>query len=81
MGPKNTPILSLVCPNCGESFPSMMQMDRPTFAKIRLESVLEHCSACEKAARFRKGDYFFVPDEDPTPTSGAGRDSNPRHEG
>ena len=66
MGAKDTPILTLVCPDCGKSFPSMMQMDRPTFARIRLESVLEHCSACEKAARFRKGDYFFVPDEGST---------------
>ena len=63
MGAKETPVLTLVCPHCGEAFPSMMQMDRPTFATIRLKSVLEHCSACGKAARFEKGDYFFVPGE------------------
>jgi hypothetical protein len=66
MGAENADVLTLVCPHCGESFPSMMQMDRPTFATIRLESVLEHCSACGKAARFRRGDYFFVPDAGPS---------------
>jgi hypothetical protein len=43
----------------------MMQMDRPTLEAIRLETVLEHCSACGKAASFHKGDYFSVPDEGP----------------
>jgi len=43
----------------------MMQMDRPTFAKIRLESVLEHCSACGIAVRFRKDAYSFRSDEAP----------------
>ena len=64
MGAKDArEILTLTCPSCCKSFPSMMQMDRPTFATIRLKSVLEHCSACGKAARFEKGDYFFVPGE------------------
>jgi hypothetical protein len=66
MAPKNNPKLTLVCPHCGEAFPSMMQMDRATFATIRLKSVLEHCSACGKAARFERGDYFYVPDEGPS---------------
>ena len=56
-------MLTLVCPHCGEAFPSMMQMDRPTLEAIRLETVLEHCLACGKAASFHKGDYFFVPHE------------------
>ncbi len=60
MAPKNNSVLTLVCPHCGEAFPSMMQMDLPTFEAIRLETVLEHCSACGKAASFHKGDYFFV---------------------
>jgi hypothetical protein len=63
MGAKDADVLTLGCPHCGEAFPSMMQMDRPTFATIRLKAVLEHCSACGKAARFEKGDCFFVAGE------------------
>ena len=59
-------VLTLVCPHCAEVFPSMIQMDRPVWAKIRLESVLEHCSACGRAARFTKDDYRFAPDEGPS---------------
>jgi endogenous inhibitor of DNA gyrase (YacG/DUF329 family) len=66
MRAKDADVLTLICPHCGKSFPSMMQMDRPTFAKIRLESVLEHCSACGKAARFTKDDYSFRPNEGPS---------------
>ena len=66
MAPKNNLKLTLVCPHCGEAFPSMMQMDRATFAKIRLQSVLEHCSVCGKAARFEKADCFYVLDEGPS---------------
>jgi hypothetical protein len=60
MGAEKNSVLSLVCPHCGKSFPSLMQMDRRTFAAIRLGSVLEHCSACGRAARFTKDDYSFV---------------------
>ncbi len=63
MGDEDTAVLTLACPYCDEAFPSVMQMDRRTFATIRLKSVLEHCSACGKAARFEKGDYFFVAGE------------------
>jgi hypothetical protein len=66
MGADEDLVLSLVCPHCGKSFPSMMQMDRRTFAAIRLGSVLEHCSACGKAARFTKDDYGFVTGEGPS---------------
>lgn len=66
MAAKSVDVLTLVCPNCGETFPSMIQMDRPTFAKIRLESVLEHCSACGIAVRFRKDAYSFRSDEGPS---------------
>ena len=55
-------ILTLACPRCGESFPSAMQMDPTTFDVIRLESMLERCSACGHAARFRKDDYAFTSD-------------------
>ena len=47
-----TPVLALVCPHCGEAFPSVMQMDQSTFAQVRLESALEHCSACGKVPDF-----------------------------
>jgi ribosomal protein L37E len=55
-------ILTLACPRCGESFPSAMQMDPTTFDVIRLESMLERCSACGHAARFRKDEYAFTSD-------------------
>jgi len=45
---------------CGEGFPSAMQMDPPTFDSIRLESMIERCSACAHAFRFKKDDYFFA---------------------
>ena len=37
-----------------------MQMDPPTFDSIRLESMIERCSACAHAFRFKKDDYFFA---------------------
>jgi hypothetical protein len=39
-----------------------MQMDRATFEKIRIDSVLERCPNCHHAARFQKADYSFRPD-------------------
>ncbi len=59
MAPENADVLSLECPDCGTMFPSAMQMDPPTFATIRLESMLERCSACGHASRFAKQDYRF----------------------
>jgi len=53
------PELRLVCPRCGETFPSAMQMDEQTFAKIRVRSMLERCRACHEASRFKKSDYSF----------------------
>ena len=55
-------VLSLVCPRCAKPFPSAMQMDPATFDAIRLESMLECCSICGHAARFRKDDYAFTSD-------------------
>jgi hypothetical protein len=37
-----------------------MQMDPLTFDGIRLESMIERCSACGHAFRFEKDDYFFA---------------------
>jgi len=37
-----------------------MQMDPLTFDAIRLESMIERCSACAHAFRFEKDDYFFA---------------------
>lgn len=51
--------LCLVCPHCGATFPSAMQMDPESFAKIRVVKVLERCSACTQASRFNKADYSF----------------------
>ena len=59
MGAGDTPVLSPVCPHCGNSFASAMQMDPATFAAIQLESMLETCAACGLASRFQKGDYGF----------------------
>ena len=53
-------ILTLTCPRCGEGFPSAMQMDPLTFDAIRLESMIERCSACAHAFRFGRVDYFFA---------------------
>ena len=55
-------MLTLVCPRCGESFASALQMDPRTFEAVRLESMIERCSVCAHAFRFEKGDYFFVAD-------------------
>jgi len=37
-----------------------MPMDPLTFDAIRLESMIERCSACAHAFRFEKDDYFFA---------------------
>ena len=50
---------SLVCPGCGATFASAMQMDQETFEKIRVENILERCSECGQASRFSKPDYTF----------------------
>lgn len=54
-------VLSLVCPQCEESFPSAMQMDPATFEKIRMDRMLEHCTSCGHAAYFSKPEYRFLP--------------------
>jgi len=63
VGAEDTPVLTLVCPRCGSSFPSAIQMDPRTFEAMRLESMIERCSVCAHAFRFTKGDYFFIAGE------------------
>ena len=54
-------VLSLICPRCGASFASALQMDPATFEKIRMDTLLEHCPSCGHAANFSKPDYRFLP--------------------
>ena len=56
-GAQGHPVLTLVCPRCGESLPSAMQSDRPTFAAIPFDSVVKHCSACGKLLGSGTGTY------------------------
>jgi rRNA maturation protein Nop10 len=56
MKTKEAYVLTLICPRCGKRFVSSMPLDPPTLATIRLTNVLERCSACGDAARFRKDD-------------------------
>jgi len=53
------PLLTLVCPACGATFPSAMQMDPRIFEEIRVANLLERCPACSRVARFNKSDYLF----------------------
>jgi hypothetical protein len=66
MGHEDNTVLTLVCPRCGRSFPSAMQMDPPTFERMRLESMIERCSVCAHAFRFTKDDYRFRTNEGPS---------------
>jgi hypothetical protein len=55
--------LGSTCPNCGEWFASAMQIDRETWAKIRVRNgMMERCSHCQHASRFEKGNYSFRSD-------------------
>jgi hypothetical protein len=53
------PLLTLVCPACGATFPSAMQMDPRTFEEIRVVNLLECCPTCTRVSRFNKPDYLF----------------------
>jgi len=66
MGAADKPVLTLVCPYCGKAFASAMQIDPAAFESMRIENMLEHCSACLRASRFNKDDYFFVTDDGQT---------------
>jgi hypothetical protein len=59
VGPPDNDVLSVICPSCSTPFASAIQMDRATFAKIRVDSILERCPVCHDAARFQKADYAF----------------------
>jgi hypothetical protein len=52
-------VLTLVCPHGADIFVSAMQIDPPTFAAIRVETMLERCPKCGHASWFQKGDYSF----------------------
>ena len=43
-----------------------MQMDPAAFESMRIENMLEHCSACLRASRFDKDAYIFVTDDGPS---------------
>jgi len=51
--------LSLTCPQCGAEF-AAIQMDAPTWARIRMETNIERCSHCGFSKRYQKSDYFFA---------------------
>ena len=53
------PLLTLVCPACGTTFPSAMQMDPKTFEGIRISNLFERCPKCSRVSRFNKPDYLF----------------------
>jgi uncharacterized C2H2 Zn-finger protein len=53
------PLLTLVCPACGTTFPSAMQMDPRTFEEIRVTNLFERCPKCGRVSRFNKADYLF----------------------
>ena len=53
------PLLTLVCPACGATFPSAMQMDPRTFERIRVANLFERCPKCSRVSRFNKPDYLF----------------------
>ena len=53
------PLLTLVCPACGATFPSAMQMDPRTFEGVRVTNLFERCPKCSRVSRFNKPDYLF----------------------
>ena len=53
------PLLTLVCPACGSTFPSAMKMDPRTFEGIRVTNLFERCPKCSRVSRFNKADYLF----------------------
>jgi predicted nucleic-acid-binding Zn-ribbon protein len=52
--------LSLTCPQCGAEFPSTIQMDAETWAKIQMEGNIERCANCGYTKPYQKSDYVFV---------------------
>ena len=59
MGKDQRPELGLVCRSCGEWFSSLIQMDRESFDKIRLDRLTECCSHCGHRAQYDKAEYGF----------------------
>jgi len=58
-------VLTLVCPRCGNTFPSVLQLDPPTLEGMRGETMRERCSVCDYAFRVKKSEYRFQADEAP----------------
>jgi hypothetical protein len=56
------PLLTLICPACGATFPSAMQMDPRIFEGIRTADLFERCPKCSRVSRFNKPDYLFRSD-------------------
>ncbi len=52
-------VLCLVCPKCGQTFDSAMQMEPSVFEQIRLDRPLESCRNCGHVSRFSKRDYLY----------------------
>jgi hypothetical protein len=52
-------VLTLICPFCGQTFPSGIQMDPNTWEGIRMDWMRELCPHCHRASRVAKGDYLF----------------------
>jgi hypothetical protein len=60
--------LSLTCPNCGHRFSSAMQPDPKTFAKMRVQRLVECCRVCSHTSRFEKDDYYYAEPGEPDQT-------------
>jgi hypothetical protein len=61
----SSPVLALVCPYCGRTFPSAIRMDPKTWEGIRMnDGMVERCSHCHRSSRFAKGDYLICQTEE-----------------
>jgi rubredoxin len=59
-------MLTLVCPRCGNSFQSVLQLDPRTLEGMRGETMRERCSVCDYAFRVKKGEYRYMADGGPS---------------
>ena len=58
-------MLTLVCPRCGNTFQSVLQIDPRTLEGMRAETMRERCSMCDHAFRVKKSEYRIQADEGP----------------
>ena len=56
-------VLTLVCASCGRIFASTVQMQPSIFEQIKMDRMMECCSACGRASRYSKADYLFRPSD------------------